>query len=99
MTTTLIALISVAFGILGGILTGVFYKDKSFDFTGNTIAGAFGGVFFIKLFSRIGFDPVSIMTTGSPRIELLCINFIVSFLGGVIAVILLKRLERKMNRV
>ena len=96
MTTTLISLISIAIGIIGANLTG-FIKKKSFDFIGNTIAGTSGGIFFIKAFSRIGFDPVSIMSNGEINYVLLVINLLVSFFGGVIGVFILNKLKGKMN--
>ena len=98
MTTTLIALISISIGILGAALTGIFFREKTFDFTGNTMAGTFGSIFFIKSFARLGFDPVSIMASGEVDISLLSINFIVSFFGGVLGVFLLKRLEIWMKK-
>jgi len=98
MTPTLISLFSIVIGIAGANLTGYVLKKYSFALIGNTIAGVFGSVFFIKSFGRIGFDPISIIKLGSINLNLLIVNFLVSFLGGVIAVILLSKLRAKMNK-
>ena len=98
MTETIISLFSILIGIIGANLTGYFFKKYSFGITGNTIAGVFGSIFLIKSAGRLGFDPVSIMNTGSVDYLLLSINLIVSFLGGVMAVILAKKLKILMDK-
>lgn len=98
MTDTLIALISILIGIIGAHLTAVFFEKHSLGATGNTIAGVFGGVFFIKSFGRLGFDPKSIMQYGAVDLSLFTLNSVVSFLGGGIAVILICKLKNKMNK-
>ncbi|PHS66715.1 MAG: hypothetical protein COB12_05795 [Flavobacterium sp.] len=98
MTATLISLISVFIGIIGANVTGVFFKKYSFGLIGNTIAGVFGSVFLIKSFGRLGFNPISIMQLGSVNYSLFFINIIVSFLGGVIALILISILNNKINK-
>jgi len=98
MTYTLISLISILIGIIGANLTGFIFKKYSFGITGNTIAGVFGSVFLIKSLNGLGFDPLSIMQSGNINISLFTINSLVSFCGGVLAVILLKTLKNKMNR-
>jgi len=98
MTATLISLISVFIGIIGANVTGLFFKKYSFGLIGNTIAGVFGSIFLIKSFGRLGFDPKSIMQFGSVNYSLLFINLVVSFLGGVIAVILISILKNKMDK-
>jgi hypothetical protein len=95
MTETLIALISIVIGISGANFTGLFWKKYSFGLTGNTILGVFGSIFFIKSLGRLGFDPVSIMHSGKADFLLIFINFMVSFLGGAVAVILAKILVNK----
>ena len=50
MTDTLMSLISVFIGILGGHSSGFIFKKQSSGVIGNTIAGVFGSVLFIKLF-------------------------------------------------
>lgn len=97
MTDTLIALISIYIGIIGAVLTGFFFKKYSFGFIGNTIAGVFGSVFLIKSFGRLGFDPISIMQSGSVNSLLFVVNSVVSFFGGALAVVLLKKLKNKLN--
>lgn len=67
-------------------------------FTGNTIAGIFGSIFFIKLFSRLGFGPVAIIETGELNILLFSINMLVSLIGGAIGLYVTKRITNKMNK-
>jgi len=97
MTETLISLISIVIGIIGGNSFLVVLKKYSFGFTGNSIGGVFGSIFFIKSFGRLGFDPVSIMQSGNFNFGLFIMNCIISFCGGFIAVILIKKLQAKMN--
>ena len=99
MTDTLISLISILIGIIGANLTGFVFKKYSFDIIGNTIAGVFGSIFFIKSIGRLGFDPKSIMQSGDVNIYLFTINSIVSFCGGLITVIIIKKIKNKMNNI
>jgi len=85
-------------GIIGANLTGYIYKKYSFDLIENSIAGVFGSIFFIKSLGRLGFDPISIMEQGNVNYSLLILNLFVSFFGGVLALILLKKLKQKMNK-
>ncbi|MDO9274999.1 MAG: hypothetical protein Q7T92_05540 [Lutibacter sp.] len=98
MTDTLISLISIVIGIIGANLTGFLFKKYSFGIVGNTIAGVFGSVLFIKSLGRLGFDPISIMKLGSVNFNLFIINAAVSFCGGVVAVILIRKLKTIMDR-
>jgi len=98
MTDTLISLISILIGILGANSTSLFFKKYSFGIIGNTIAGVFGSVFFIKSIGRLGFSPQAIMQTGTTNINLFALNAIVSFCGGVLAVFLLSKLATKFNK-
>jgi hypothetical protein len=95
MTHTLIALISILIGIIGANSTRFFFKTYSFGLIGNTIAGVFGSVFFIKSIGRLGFNPQAIMQTGTVNLNLFLINALVSFCGGLLAVILLSKLATK----
>ena len=97
MTATLISLISISVGIIGSNLIGFLYKKYSFGLIGNTIAGVFGSVFLIKSFGRLGFDPNSIIQSGSVNLVLFILNLIVSFIGGAIAIFLIYKLKTKMN--
>lgn len=92
MTETLIALISIIIGIAGANSVQLFSKKYSFDIIGNSIAGVFGSVFLIKSFGRLGFDPISIMQSGSLNIYLFCINILISLFGGIITVVLIKKM-------
>lgn len=98
MTPTIISLTSILIGIIGANLTGFVFKKYTFGTIGNTIAGVFGSVFLIKSFGRLGFDPISIMKLGTINFDLLIINSLVSFLGGVIALILIYKLKILMNK-
>ena len=98
MTETIISLVSILMGIIGANLMGYIYKKYSFDLIGNSIAGVFGSIFFIKSLGRFGFDPISIMEQGSVNYSLLILNLFVSFFGGAIALILIKKLKIKMDK-
>ena len=97
MTDTLISLISILMGIIGANLIVFVRKKHSLGITGNTIAGVFGSIFFIKSLGRLGFNPTSIMQSGNVNVNLFIINLIVSFCGGMLAVIFIKMVKNKMN--
>ena len=97
MTDTLISLISIMIGIIGANLTGLIFKKYSFELVGNTIAGVFGSILLIKSFGRLGFDPRSIMQSGSTDLSLFFLNCLVSFGGGALAIIFLKQLKTAIN--
>lgn len=97
MTDTLISLISIMIGIIGANLTGLIFKKYSFELVGNTIAGVFGSILLIKSFGRLGFDPRSIMQSGSTDLSLFFLNCLVSFGGGALAIIFLKKLKTAIN--
>ena len=98
MTATLISLISVFVGIIAGILTGIIFKSKSIGLIGNILAGVFGSIFFIKSIGRLGLDPVSIIESGNVNTYLLIGNFTISFLGGMVGVIIGNKLKRILNQ-
>lgn len=98
MTDTLIAIVSIFIGIFGSNLLAVLRKKFTMGFTGNTIAGIFGSIFFIKVFGRLGFGPMAIMQTGEVDPLLFAINISVSFLGGVIGLIATKLIRNKLNK-
>lgn len=95
MTHTLISLLSILIGIIGANSTSLFFKTYSFGLIGNTIAGVFGSALFIKSIGRLGFNPQAIMQTGTVNVNLFLINALVSFCGGLLAVILLSKLATK----
>ncbi|MFT4663446.1 MAG: integral membrane protein [Polaribacter sp.] len=97
MTDTLISLISIIIGIIGANLIGFIFKKYSFDLVGNTIAGVFGSILVIKSFGRFGFDPSSIMESGSTNWLLFFINIIASLCGGALSIILMKKLQSEMS--
>lgn len=98
MTATLISLLSILTGIIGANSTTYAFKKYSLGMVGNTIAGVFGSILFIKSFGRLGFDPLFILQLGNINFKLLILNLIVSFLGGITAVILINRLKKFMNK-
>ncbi|MEO8773901.1 MAG: hypothetical protein ABI263_01050 [Gelidibacter sp.] len=97
MTDTLIALISIFIGIFGANLFAVLKKKYNMGFTGNTIAGVFGSIFFIKVFGRLGFGPMAIMKTGEVNTILFTINILVSLLGGAIGLIVTKLIRNRLK--
>ena len=98
MTLTIIVLLNIVFSIIGSNTFGYLKPNYNLGFSGNTIAAVFGGVFFIKSFGRLGFNPQSIMASGEVDFVLLAINLMVSILGGILAVYIGIRLKHKMNR-
>lgn len=98
MTDTLIAIISIFIGIIGANVFGAIKKGYTMGFTGNTIAGIFGSIFFIKIVGRFGFDPVSIMKSGELNGILFAINMMVSLFGGAIGLIAIKLINNKLNQ-
>lgn len=98
MTATLISLISIVFGIIGANSIPLFYKERSFGFIGNTIAGVFGSILLIKSFGRLGFNPQSIVVGDSVSFSLFAVNCIFSLLGGAGAVLLIQYLKTKFEK-
>ncbi|MEM5565457.1 hypothetical protein WNY78_10095 [Psychroserpens sp. AS72] len=98
MTGTLISLISIFIGIISANAFGSFNKKYSFGFTGNTLVGVFGSIFLIKTLGRLGFDPWSIMQDDIFHSRLFLINCLISILGGVLGLLLIKYLDNKMNK-
>lgn len=99
MTDTLISIISIFIGIIGANLMGIFNKKHSLGIIGNTITGVFGSIFLIKLFGRLGFGPISIMQTGELNAFLFIINTLVSFSGGAIGLIVIKKIKNKIDGI
>ncbi|GGK55102.1 MULTISPECIES: hypothetical protein [Flavobacteriaceae] len=98
MTATLISLISILSGIIGANLMAVVFKKYSLGSIGNTIAGVFGSILFMKSFGRLGFDPFTIVESGNINFNLLILNLLISFLGGLVALILIKKLKILLNK-
>ncbi|WP_299800194.1 hypothetical protein [uncultured Maribacter sp.] len=98
MTGTLISLISILIGIIAANVFGNLKKKYSFGFTGNTVIGVFGSILFIKTFGRLGFNPWSIMNNGDFDGFRLTINLVVSAIGGVLGLIIAKKVYQKFNK-
>lgn len=98
MTATLISLLSILTGIIGANTAAFALKKYSFGIVGNTISGVFGSIIFIKFFGRLGFDPFKIVASGNINYKLLSVNLFVSFFGGIIALILIKKLKMLLNK-
>ena len=97
MIASFISLAGILMGILGANFTGICLKRYSIGLTGNTILGVFGGILFIKSLGRLGFSPKLIMETGTVDYLLLLINFIVSFVGGGLFLVLISLLKNKLE--
>lgn len=91
MLASLIAVTSIIIGIFGANLFGLIFKKYSFGISGNSIVGVFGSVFFIKLLGRLGFDPITIIESGNVNYNLFIVNLIISFLGAMVGLVLLKK--------
>lgn len=98
MTDTLIALISIFIGLISANLFGRFKRKYSLGFIGNTIIGIFGSIFFIKVFSRLGFGPKEIMQSGETDVVLFAINMLVSALGGILGLYIAKTVKNKIDQ-
>jgi len=94
LTATLISLISVCIGIFGGVFAGAVFKHRSNGLIGNVLAGVFGSIFFIKSIGRLGFDPMSIVGDGTVNMPLFVCNILVSFLGGIVGVVVGYKLRK-----
>lgn len=97
MTDTLIAIISIFMGIIGAHVFAAINKKYLLGVIGNTMAGVFGSIFFIKVFGRLGFDPTSIMATGEANRALFTMNMLFSIIGGCIGVFVIELIKRKLN--
>ena len=97
MTGTLISLISIFIGIIAANVFGAVKHNYTFGFTGNTLIGVFGSIFLIKSFGRLGFDPWSIMENGIFHLSFFILNCIVSALGGILGLIVVKRIVKALN--
>ncbi|MDG4946420.1 hypothetical protein NMK71_08340 [Weeksellaceae bacterium KMM 9713] len=97
MIASFISLAGILMGILGSNFTGLAVKKYSLGLTGNTILGVFGSILFIKSFGRLGFSPNMIMESGHVDYILLLINFIVSFIGGGLFLILISLIKNKIE--
>ncbi len=99
MSQTIIFLLSILTGIIGANLFAGIFKKYSLGIIGNTIAGVFGSIFFIKSFGRLGFDPNTIMETGEINIIRLTVNILISIIGAGIAVVIATKIKNGMNKI
>jgi uncharacterized membrane protein YeaQ/YmgE (transglycosylase-associated protein family) len=84
--------------MIGAYVLALISKKHSMGFIANTIAGIFGSIFFIKIFGRLGFDPMSIMKAGEVNYILFSLNALVSILGGALGLFFTKLIVTKMNK-
>ncbi|SHJ58504.1 hypothetical protein SAMN04488028_101582 [Reichenbachiella agariperforans] len=98
MTETSISLLSIICGIIGAHSLCYLMPRYDFGLTGNSIAGVFGSIFLIKSLGRLGFDPLSIMASGTVHTGLLTLNLVVSFLGGCLVIVIAFGIKKKMNQ-
>jgi uncharacterized membrane protein YeaQ/YmgE (transglycosylase-associated protein family) len=94
MTPSLLALLSIAFGIVGTNIFAIIFKKYSFQFIGNTILGVFGSIFFVKMLGPLGFSINSVVNSQHPNF-LFAVNIIISIFGGIIFLVLLKKITSK----
>ena len=97
MTGSLISLLSVIAGIIGANVFGKSFKKYSFGITGNTIAGVFGSILFIKSIGRLGFDANAIIESAELDIMLLTLNLSISLIGGAVAVFIASWVINRLN--
>ena len=97
MTGSLISLLGIIAGIIGANIFGKIFKQYSFGITGNTIAGVFGSILFIKSIGRFGFDTNSIIKSSELDIMLLIVNLSISLIGGAVAVFIASKVNNRMN--
>lgn len=98
MTATLVSLLSIFIGILGALSIGALFKKYSAGFIGNTLAGVFGSILFIKGFGRLGFAPQNVVYLESVHSGLFALNLVISFLGGTLGVILIHFLKQRIRQ-
>ena len=98
MTASFISLLSILIGIIAANCAGKINKKISFGFTGNTILGVFGSVFFIKLLGRTGIDPKIITQTADLNYTLLRFNLLISLLGGLAAIYIAYKLRNNIQK-
>ena len=98
MIESTISLVSIVSGLIGANLFGWIFPKYSLGLTGNSMAGVFGSILFIKSLGRFGFGPVAIMESGSPDIFLLAINLLISILGGIVLVLLIGKMKKRLQQ-
>lgn len=98
MTPSLLALLSIGFGIIGTNVFAIIFKKYSFQFIGNTIVGVFGSIFFVKMFGHLGFSINSVVDSQHAYL-LFAINITVSMIGGIVFLVLLKKITSKTTSV
>jgi len=76
-------LIWIVVGIIAGWLTGLVMKGKSYGLVGDLIIGLLGGIIGGWLFGLLGLAPTSWLG-----------QILVSFVGGVVVVALVRLLRR-----
>ncbi|MGY6647274.1 hypothetical protein [Wenyingzhuangia sp. IMCC45574] len=92
MTETSISLLSILFGVFGAIVFGKRKANYSFGISGNAVIGVFGSVLLIKSFGRLGFAPNYIVSANTVNYFLLALNLIISLIGGIGLLTLLRYL-------
>lgn len=98
MTETFISLLSIVLGIFGAYSAGFILKKYSFGLIGNTISGVFGSIFLMKTVGRLGVDPSSIIENGNFNNLLFSIHAMLSFVGGILGLLGIQYLKRKLNK-
>ena len=97
MTHSLLVLLSIFVGIVGANFFGKLSSSNAFDIVGNTIAGVFGSILFIKSFGRMGFDPNAVLALGEFHVLLFVLNLVVSLSGGGLAIYIANKIQQRIN--
>ncbi|HIP37300.1 MAG TPA: hypothetical protein EYG85_10645 [Crocinitomix sp.] len=98
MTPSLLALLSIFFGIISANVFALIKPKYSFNLIGNTIVGVFGSIFFVKTFGRLGFSISSIVNSDKGGL-LFGINITISIIGAIIFLILLKKITKSTSQI
>jgi len=97
MNESLIALSSIVVGVFGVIIYTKLSNSNYFSLTANVIISVFGSVFFTKSFGSLGLKPTTIFSNDSLNIFLLIGYYFISISGGVITLIIIKKVASKYN--
>ena len=97
MNESLIALSSIVVGVFGVFIYTKLSNKSYFSLTANSIISVFGSVFFTKSFGSLGIKPTTIFNNDSLNILLLICYYLISICGGIITLIIIKKVVSKYN--
>ena len=93
MNPSSLSLLSILVGIIAANLFAYFKPKYSLDAVGNSIAGVFGSVLFIKSFGRLGFSPLDIVDATHFNVFPFILNLAVSAIGGMAFLFFVNKLK------